>query len=73
MAFIKLYTVILLPRYYCQAYHCTVRYSYIGLPKRTELNRRVSSELRHKYVLMSIILMYISHLVKNKEKMDIVS
>ena len=38
-----------------------------------ELNRRVSSELWHKYVLMSIILMYISHLIKNKEKMDKVS
>ena len=30
MAFINLHKVIILPLYYHQAYHCTVRYSYIS-------------------------------------------
>ena len=30
MAFINLYMAIILPLYYHQAYHCTVRYSYIS-------------------------------------------
>ena len=39
---------------------------------KTELDGRVLIELQHKYVLMSLILMYISHLERNEVIKDTV-
>ena len=51
---------------------CAVYMLKIEIITDGERDGRVSIELRHKYVLMSLILMYISHLERNEVIMDTV-